>query len=117
MWKGGCVMTGLSLYIVVGILAAASLLVALRWEHDFPRGPMPIIRRPFDNQRHTLTLMGQDGRPNPLRYEIFPTYFAALSHQRRLTSRGQASIITHTESGEVRVDFATMFGPFGRIYY
>ncbi|MCR6629242.1 MAG: hypothetical protein NVV74_03855 [Magnetospirillum sp.] len=108
---------GLSLLIVIAIVAVALWAIALRWQHDFPRGPVPVLRRPYDNQNHTLTLVGKDGRPNPAQYEVFPNYASALVRQRGLSRTGQASVITHTDSGEVRMDFATMFGPFGRIYY
>lgn len=94
-------------------------LVALvaSWHHHVPRAAVPIVRRRIDNQRHTLTLVGADGRVNPARYESFPDYPAALTQQRRLARLGQASIVTHTDSGEVRIDYPTMLGPFGRIYY
>lgn len=109
--------TDFSLLIAIGVVAAATLTVALRWQREIPRGPAPIIRRPFDNQAHTLTMVGSDGRLNPLQYEIFPNYLSAVAHQRKLARQGRACVVTHTESGEVRMDFATMFGPFGRIYY
>lgn len=109
--------TDFSLLMVFGAVVAATLVIVLRWQHDFPRGPVPIIRRPFDNQAHTLTMVGADGRLNPLKYEIFPNYLAALERQRALSRTGRPCVVTHTDSGEVRVDFATMFGPFGRIYY
>lgn len=96
---------------------AAALAVALRWRHEIPRAPAPVHRRAIDVQHHTVTLVGRDGRPNPARYECFPNYAAALAHQRKLARTGQASVVTHTDSGEVRIDFATMLGPFGRIYY
>lgn len=99
------------------LLWAAALAVALRWRHDIPRAAVPIHRRAIDGQRHTVTLVGRDGRPNPARYESFPNYPLALAFQRKLALGGQASVVTHTDSGEVRIDFATVLGPFGRIYY
>lgn len=109
--------TEFSLLVAGGAVAAASIAMALRWQHDFPRGPAPIVPRPFDDQPHTLTMVGPDGRLNPLRYETFPTYRTALAHQHKLARKGQACVVTHADSGEVRVDIAGMLGPFGRIYY
>lgn len=103
--------------LAYGVVIAASLAVALRWRHEIPRAAMPLVRRPIDGQSHTVTLVGADGRVNPAQYELFPNYPAALAHQRRLARRGQACVVTHTDSGEVRIDFATVLGPFGRIYY
>lgn len=109
--------TEYNLLVAVGAIVVASLSMASRWNRDFPRGPAPFLRRPYDNQRHILTMVGADGRINPMRYEVFPTYPAALAHQRRLARKGQACVVTHEDSGEVRLDLATMLGPFGRIYY
>ena len=106
-----------SLLIPLGVVALATLSVALRWQRDIPRKPAPVVRRPTDDQPHTLTPVGQGGRANPLAAEIFPTYAAALARQRRLTRDGQASVVAHRDSGEVRVDHATLLGPFGRITY
>lgn len=109
--------TEFSQFIAFVVIAASMVAVVLRWHHAIPRAPMPVIRRPYDNQPHGLTLVGAEGRPNPMSYRVFPTYGAALVHQRRLARQGQASVVAHVDSGEVRVDFATMFGPFGRLYY
>jgi|AGTN01.3.fsa_nt_gi hypothetical protein len=109
--------TEFSLLVAGGAVAAASVAMVLRWQHDFPRGPAPIVPRPFDDQPHTLTMVGPDGRLNPLHYETFPDYRAALARQHKLARLGRASVVTHVESGEVRVDVAGMLGPFGRIYY
>lgn len=103
--------------LAYGVVWAASIAVVARWHRDVPRAAVPLLRRAIDSQRHTLTLVGADGRLNPTRYESFPNYPQALTHQRRLARSGQASVVTHTDSGEVRIDFATMLGPFGRIYY
>lgn len=103
--------------LAYGIILAASVAVALRWRHEIPRAAMPLVRRRIDFEAHTLTLVSEDGRVNPAGYHSFPNYPAALAHQRKLARLGQASVVTHTESGEVRIDFPTMLGPFGRIYY
>lgn len=109
--------TEFSYLIAFAVIAASMVSVVLRWHHAIPRAPMPIIRRPYDNQPHTLTLVNSEGRANPLSYRVFPSYGAALKTQRRLAGEGQASVVAHADSGEVRVDFATLFGPFGRLYY
>lgn len=103
--------------VAYGAVLAASLAVALRWRHEVPRRATPVVPRAIDSQPHTLTLIGSDGRPNPARYENFPNYPAALACQRRLVRGGKASVVTHSDSGEIRIDYPTMFGPFGRIYY
>lgn len=103
--------------LAYGVMLAASLAVALRWRHDIPRAPTPITPRAIDNQPHTLTRVGADGRVNPAQYENFPNYPSALAQQRRLARTGQASVVAHSDSGEIRIDYATLFGPFGRIYY
>lgn len=103
--------------VAYGVVLAASIAVILRWRHEIPRAAVPPVRRRIDGERHTLTLVGADGRLNPTRYQSFSDYPAALAHQRRLSRLGQASVVTHTDSGEVRIDYPTMLGPFGRIYY
>lgn len=103
--------------LAYAVILAASLAVALRWRHEIPRASTPPVRRRIDAQAHTLTLVGADGRLNPARYHSFPNYPAALAHQRKLARLGQASVVTHTDSGEIRIDYPTMLGPFGRIYY
>lgn len=103
--------------LAYGVVWAASIAVLARWHREIPRTAAPLLRRAIDSQRHTVTLVGRDGRTNPARYECFPTYAAALAYQRKLARGGQACVVTHTDSGEVRIDFATVLGPFGRIYY
>ncbi|HTH17928.1 MAG TPA: hypothetical protein VL974_14820 [Magnetospirillum sp.] len=98
---------------VVGVAAWTLTLWLLRENAPTPV-PMP-LPRPQDREPHTLTHLGADGRPNPAHYERFPTYQAALLRQRELTRRGRDSIITHSDSGEVRVDLSVWFGPFGRM--
>lgn len=101
-------------YVVVW---AAGMAVVARWHREIPRAAQPLVRRSIDGQMHTVTLVSADGRVNPAQYELFPNYPAALAHQRKLARTGRACVVTHTDSGEVRIDYATMLGPFGRIYY
>lgn len=103
--------------LAYAVVWVASVAVVARWHREIPRPAVSLVARRIDSQRHTLTLVGADGRVNPLRYETFPNYRLALAHQRRLSRMGQASVVAHTDSGEVRIDYATMLGPFGRIYY
>ncbi|NFV80334.1 hypothetical protein [Magnetospirillum aberrantis] len=103
--------------LAYAVIVAASVAIALRWRHDIPRAAVPLVRRRIDFEHHTLNLVSEDGRVNPGGYQVFPNYSSALAYQRKLARLGQASVVTHTESGEVRIDFPTMLGPFGRIYY
>ena len=109
-------MPDFTLWAYVLVWVVAMTLIAC-WHRDIPRRAVPPTRRRIDSDRHTLTLVGADGRVNPARYQIFADYPAALTHQRRLIRLGQASVVTHTDSGEVRNDYPSMLGPFGRIYY
>lgn len=106
-----------NLLIVLGAVALATLSVAVRWHHAEPRRPAPIRRSAVDAQPHTLTPLGRDGRANPMAAESFANYGAALDRQRQLARQGRASVVAHRDSGEVRVDHATLLGPFGRITY
>ncbi|MGE5476606.1 MAG: hypothetical protein ACM3Q1_08140 [Bacteroidales bacterium] len=105
--------------LATAIVGIAAWTLTLWWLTD--TRPLPtaanaaMARDPMDDEPHTLTLLGPDGRPNPLHYERLPTYAAALSRQRELTRRGHASVITHADSGRVRLDLSAWFGPYGRI--
>lgn len=104
--------TPFAFLMVVAMVGLAALAAALRWREPLRRPQTVTGRRPIDGEPHTLTFLGADGRPNPLRYEIFPDYPAALTRQRELFRNGEASVVIHAESGEVRIDVANMFGPF-----
>lgn len=97
---------------VLGVAAWSLTLWWLRETRPVVAVPPP---QPMDTEPHTLTVLGPDGRPNPLQYERLPTYAAALARQRDLARHGRASIIAHADSGQVRLDLAAWLGPYGRI--
>lgn len=105
-----------SLVLVGCFVAVAAWSVAVWWE----RGPAPepvmiVVPGPHDGEPHTLTLLGPNGQPIPSSYEHFADYPSALARQRALDRRGRASVVFHTETGEVRVDVSAWLGPYGRI--
>ncbi len=99
-----------------GIIFLAVWLVIVRWDHLPTPRPAPMVTHgPLDRDPHTVTLMGQNGRPNPSDYEWFPNYRAALLRQRELIRKGLDCIVTHAASGAVRVDIGQMLCPYHRI--
>lgn len=98
--------------VVLGVAAWSLTLWWLRETRPLTATPPQL---PMDAEPHTLTVLGRDGRPNPLHYERLPTYAAALARQRDLARQGRASVIAHAESGQVRLDIAAWLGPYGRI--
>lgn len=103
------------MWLVIAVLGVAAWSLTLWWLRE----PRPVAaappQQPMDDEPHTLTMLGANGRPNPLRYERLPTYAAALARQRDLARQGHASVIAHAESGQVRLDLAAWLGPYGRI--
>jgi hypothetical protein len=109
---------GLSVLLVGCFVGAAAWSAALWWDRMPVAKPLAlVVPGPADAEPHMLTLLGPDGRPNPLHYENFPNYPTALLRQRELFRKGSASVICHAESGELRVDLAAWLGPYGRISF
>ncbi|HLO77992.1 MAG TPA: hypothetical protein VK196_16175 [Magnetospirillum sp.] len=108
----------LGMVVATAIIGVAAWTLTLWWLREPQRSPTPTLlpARPMDGEPHTLTVLGSSGRPNPLQYERLPTYAAALTRQRELARLGKACIITHSESGEVRIDLSAWLGPYGRLY-
>ncbi|MBC7953261.1 MAG: hypothetical protein H7Z12_15750 [Rhodospirillaceae bacterium] len=102
--------------LLVGFFVGAAVWsMALWWDRMPVAEPNTTIPAPGDGEPHTLTLLGPDGRPNPMHYETFPNYPTALARQRELSRRGSHSVISHAESGAIRLDLAAWLGPYGRI--
>lgn len=109
-------LTPLAILMVCATVGLAVLMAAVHWHRPLRR-PQPVVTGlPIDDQPHTVTLLGANGRPNPQAYETFADYPSALARQRALYRNGQASVVTHVESGEVRIDMNNLFGPF-RIHF
>ncbi len=88
-----------------GIVGVAILMVCAHWRDLFASAlPAAAPADPRDGDRHVLTLLGPDGRPNPARYELHDDYPSALARQRDLATRGQGSVVRHAETGATRVD-------------
>lgn len=105
-----------SMVVVTAIVGVTAWTLTLWWlrEPQRPTTP-PALVFPMDREPHTLTVLGPDGRPNPLHYERLPNYAAAQTRQRELARTGRSSIIAHAESGEVRLDLSAWLGPYCRI--
>jgi len=103
--------------IVLGAWMLAILSMAARWNQAFPQRTQPLRASPLDRQPHTVTPLGRHGAPNPMAAECFGDYGAALARQRQLARLGKAAVVAHRDSGEIRVDHATLLGPFGRITF
>lgn len=98
------------------IIGAAAWSLTLWWLREPPPlAPPAPPRLPMDREPHTLTVLGRDGRPNPLHYERLPDYPSAQARQRDLARQGKACVIAHADSGQVRLDLSAWFGPYGRI--
>lgn len=109
--------TPFAFLMVSAMVGIAALAAGLRWRKPVNQAqPMPAPRR-IDRDPHTLTYLGADGRPNPMRYESFADYPSALARQREQARHGRPAIVTHADTGEVRVDPYEMFGPFRRISF
>lgn len=88
-----------------GIVGIAVLMVCTHWRDLFANQlPVGVAPHPLDGDRHILTLMGPDNRPDPTRYELFDDYPGALARQRELAARGQGSLVRHAETGTLRHD-------------
>lgn len=88
-----------------GIVGFAVLMVCAHWRDLFAHQlPAAVPADPRDGDRHLLTLLGPDGRPNPARYELHDDYPSALARQRTLAARGQGSVVRHADTGALRVD-------------
>lgn len=99
-----------------GIIGLAAWTLTLWWLRDPQQAAArPPARHPMDHEPHTLTVLGRDGRLNPLQYERLPSYAAAQARQRELAHQGKASVIAHAESGQIRMDLAAWLGPYARI--
>lgn len=102
--------------VVFATLVMAAMIAGVTIGRRLGRQPLPQpAPRRFDGEPHILTRVGSDGRANPGAYERFPDYPSALSRQRELVGRGIPAVVTHAESGEVRLDLAQLLGPFHRI--
>lgn len=104
--------TPFAFLIVSATIGLAAVAAGLRWREPAKQTPPVGPPRPIDGEAHTLTYLGPDGRPNPLRYETFADYPTALTRQRAQARLGKPSIVRHTESGEVRIDLTEIFGGF-----
>ena len=109
--------TDANVLIVLGAWMLAILSMAARWDQAFPSLGRPLRVSPLDRHPHVLTPLGHNGAPNPMAAESFADYHSALARQRQMARHGQATVVTHRDSGEVRVDHATLLGPFGRITF
>lgn len=109
--------TPFAFLMVSATVGLAALAACLRWREPANRPQPAPAPRPIDRDRHTLTYLGANGRPNPLRYEIFADYPSALDRQREQARRGKPAVVTHADSGEVRIDPDAVFGPFHRISF
>lgn len=106
----------LVMVVVTAIVGVAAWTLTLWWLRDPPPSTHdPVAPRPMDREPHTITVLGCNGRPNPLQYERLPTYAAARTRQRELARQGKACVIAHADSGEVRIDLSAWFGPYGRL--
>lgn len=98
---------------------ASILLAYLVGMHARPRAavapPPRETMHPFDGEPHTLMMIAASGRPNPLAYENFPNYPAALTRQRELLKCGRDCVVTHSDSGAVRVDVSLVLSPYQKI--
>ncbi|MGE5547703.1 MAG: hypothetical protein ACM33T_12450 [Solirubrobacterales bacterium] len=104
--------------VAAGSVAAAALSAAVRWRHQFgPPIEPPAVQSDCDGEPHSLVWLGAEGRPNPLHTEVFPDYPAALVRQRELGRLGQASVVRHVATGQVRIDIGTIFGAYSRIRF
>jgi len=104
----------LSMLLLVSVVGVAAFSATAWWDRIPVLQPV-VVPGPNDQEPHTLTLVGPDGRPNPMSYERFADYPAALARQRELARKGTNSVVFHAESGEVRIDLAAWLGPYGRI--
>ncbi|MCR6633099.1 MAG: hypothetical protein NVV74_25345 [Magnetospirillum sp.] len=110
--------SALGMVLVYAVMGVAAWTLTVWWLGEPRARPAPrVAARPTDAEPHTLTLLGPSGRPNPLRYERFPCYAAALARQRELARQGRASVVVHADSGEVRLDMAGLLEPYGRISF
>lgn len=109
--------SSLVMMAVTAIVGVAAWTLTLWMLREPPPRPTPqrILLSPLDGDPHTLTALGPNGRPNPLHYERAPDYRAALARQQELARHGITTIITHSETGQVRIDWSTWLGPYGRI--
>lgn len=103
------------MWLVSAVLGVAAWTLTLWWLRETWPVVVALPPQPMDCEPHTVTVLGANGRPNPLHYERLPTYAAALARQRDLARHGHASIIAHADSGQVRLDLAAWLGPCGRI--
>lgn len=109
--------TPFAFLMVSAMLGLAALAAGLRWREPVGQPQSLPAPRAIDPEPHTLTYLGADGRPNPLRYESFPDYPSALARQRELARAGRAAIVAHADSGEIRIDADALFGAFRRISF
>jgi len=100
--------------LVTSIIGVAAFTATAWWDRIPVARPL-VVPGPNDHEPHTLTLIGPDGRPNPMSYERFADYPQALSRQQELARKGFNSVVFHAETGEIRIDLAAWLGPYGRI--
>jgi hypothetical protein len=101
------------LFALVSFAATAAVVTFWLKGRGQVRNPMPVlVPRAIDHEPHTLMRLSPDGRPNPAAYENFPDYLSALLRQRELSARGHASVITHSDSGEIRINAADLLAGF-----
>lgn len=105
----------LDMMLVSAVAGVAAWTLTLWWLREPQPVPQPPPQLPMDREPHTITMLGPDGRPNPLRYERLPTYAAALTRQRELSRQGHACIIAHADTGQIRLDLSAWLGPYARM--
>ena len=103
-----------SMLLVVSIVGVAAFTATAWWDRIPVLQPV-VVPSPRDHEPHFLTMMGPDGRPNPMSYERFTDYPGALKRQRELARKGTDSLVFHAETGEMRIDLAAWLGPYGRM--
>lgn len=100
---------------VSAVFGLSALIVTLWWLREPQPAPIRQPQCAMDAEPHTVIMLAPSGRPNPSQYERLPTYAAALARQRDLARQGRGSVITHADSGQVRLDLASWLGLYGRI--
>lgn len=109
----------LGFFMTFGLVGLAGVAVLLHLEDASAAPANRLARRPrpIDAEPHTLTMLGRNGRPNPAAYELHPDLDAALARQRELARKGRDCLISHTATGELRIDLNDVLGPWRGIRF